>query len=319
MNTLASDIPHATLVAALLAGGLCGCAVPPIQADRSAADSASQEMLQVQIHGDAALPTLIYLPGLHGDWTLVSSFRASVTNQFRFVEFTYPRNAEWSLDDYAAGIESALLTNGITHGWLVGESFGSQVAWAIVGRSQARADAASAMKLSADNAPMAVLPFTPDGVILAGGFVRHPLPWGVSWVKRATACTPQWGLKAGLWIYGRYARFRHRQAPETLACIREFVQRRQEPQDRLAIQHRLALIRENDPRPVARKTDLPVYALAGLVDPLVPNPWVRGWLKKHCPGYRGSRLIWRADHNVLGTAPRQSVEQVARWTEARKP
>jgi len=29
------------------------------------------EELQLRIHGQASLPTLIYLPGLHGDWTLI--------------------------------------------------------------------------------------------------------------------------------------------------------------------------------------------------------------------------------------------------------
>jgi len=96
--------------------------------------------------------------------------------------------------------------------------------------------------------------------------------------------------------------------------MREFVQRRQDPLDRLAIGHRLKLIRENDPRAVAKATRVPVYALSGLVDPLVPNPWVRRWLERNCPGYRGSRMILRADHNVLATAPQLAVAQVARWT-----
>src|ERR1039458_3005433 len=28
------------------------------------------EKLEMRVYGDAALPTLIYLPGIHGDWTL---------------------------------------------------------------------------------------------------------------------------------------------------------------------------------------------------------------------------------------------------------
>ena len=75
------------------------------------------EELQVRIHGDAALPTLIYLPGIHGDWTLVGDFRRQLAGTVRFVEFTYPRTLIWSLDDYAAAIESALAQNGITAGW----------------------------------------------------------------------------------------------------------------------------------------------------------------------------------------------------------
>src|SRR5512143_2946717 len=95
------------------------------------------EKLQVRIHGDTSLPTLIYLPGLHGDWTLVSSFRAAVAGSVRFVEFSYPRTVTWSLDDYARALEAELLARGIGHGWLLGESFGSQPAWQLVARSLA--------------------------------------------------------------------------------------------------------------------------------------------------------------------------------------
>jgi len=67
-----------------------------------------KEKLEMRTYGDASLPTLIYLPGLHGDWTLVGSFRHALGGRVRFVEFTYPRTLTWSLDDYAANLESAL-------------------------------------------------------------------------------------------------------------------------------------------------------------------------------------------------------------------
>src|SRR2546423_13726268 len=42
-----------------------------------------EEQIQLRIHGDPIKRTLIYLPGMHGDWTLVSSFRAAVGDQVR--------------------------------------------------------------------------------------------------------------------------------------------------------------------------------------------------------------------------------------------
>jgi hypothetical protein len=90
------------------------------------------EDLQLRIYGEASLPTLIYLPGLHGDWTLIGGFRHAISDKVRFVEVTYPRTLTWSLDDYATAIESALAQNGITGGWLLGESFASQVVWGAV-------------------------------------------------------------------------------------------------------------------------------------------------------------------------------------------
>src|SRR5215472_4578534 len=74
----------------------------------SLAPQIEPEALQVRVHGAPELPTLIYLPGLHGDWTLVRSFRTALGNRVRFVELTYPRSLTWSLDDYAGAIEDAL-------------------------------------------------------------------------------------------------------------------------------------------------------------------------------------------------------------------
>ncbi|MDE3068653.1 MAG: hypothetical protein KGJ60_14045, partial [Verrucomicrobiota bacterium] len=82
-----------------------------------------EEELQLRIHGDGSLPALIYLPGLHGDWTLIGGFRNAVAGKVRFVELTYPRALGWLLDDYAAAIETALSRHGISRAWLLGESF----------------------------------------------------------------------------------------------------------------------------------------------------------------------------------------------------
>src|SRR6185312_6790167 len=111
------------------------------------------EELQIRIQGDASQPTLIYLPGLHGDWTLIPSFRRALGNRARFVEVTYPRTLTWSLEDYAANLEAALAQNGITRGWILAESFGSQVLWPMVAREK----------------------FQIQGIVLAGGFVKHPI------------------------------------------------------------------------------------------------------------------------------------------------
>src|SRR5208337_1274572 len=101
--------------------------------------------------------TLVYLPGLHGDWTLIGGFRKALAGRVRFAEVTYPRTLVWSLEDYAAGVEQGLAQQGIRSGWLLGESFSSQVVWALVARNCLQT----------------------QGVILAGGFARHPMHWAV--------------------------------------------------------------------------------------------------------------------------------------------
>jgi pimeloyl-ACP methyl ester carboxylesterase len=264
------------------------------------------EEIQIRIHGDAALPTLVYLPGLHGDWTLVTSFRCALENRVRVVVAVYPRTLTLSLEEYTQAVETALLAHGINKAWILGESWGSQIAWKLVGRNLATA---------ARPAGLAAAGFHVEGLIFAGGFVKHPWSWGppaLGWIGQHT---PTLFYRLGLGVYARYARFRHRHAPETLASIGEFVERRTEL-DRRAMRHRLDLLSTYDPRPVACATRLPVHYLAGLVDPLVPWPLVRRWLRRNCPGYRGGRTFWLADHNVLATAPVRSADLVVEWMKA---
>ncbi len=248
------------------------------------------EELQLRIHGDASLPTLIYLPGLHGDWTIIGGFRRALAGRARFVEFTYPRTLDWSLDDYAAAIESALEKNGITTGWLLGESYGSQIVWPLIARGK----------------------FPAKGMILAGGFVKHPLHGAIRLMEILIGTIP---LAIVVWVlfsWTKIARYRYRRSPQALAAIDEFVSRRTEL-DRRAAQHRLHLIAENDPREAARKTTVPIFCLTGWLDPIVPWPLVRSWVKKNCPALRAYKIIGRADHNVLGTASKASAEQILEW------
>ena len=130
---------------------------------------------------------------------------------------------------------------------------------------------------------------------------------------RVSSLVPLWFVRLFCLLYARYARFRHKCAPETLASVAEFVANRTVEADRRAIVRRYALIADNDLRPVARASRIPVFYLAGSVDPLVPWCFVRWWLRRNCPGYRGGTTIWRADHNVLGTAPQKSAEQIMKW------
>jgi pimeloyl-ACP methyl ester carboxylesterase len=248
------------------------------------------EQLEMRIHGDAAQPTLVYLPGLHGDWTLVGSFRRALGSRVHFVEMTYPRTLTWSLEDYAEAIETALAEQGILRGWLLGESFGSQLVWPLVARSR----------------------FQVEGVILAGGFVRHPMRWGVRLAERLTGGISLSLMTRILFGYAKVARYRYRHAPEVMTNIQEFINRRTEL-DRQAAVHRLRLIARHDPRSIARQTKLPVYAITGLMDPVVPWWFVRPWLKRNCPSLREYRIIGRADHNVLGTGAQSAAAHVLRW------
>jgi pimeloyl-ACP methyl ester carboxylesterase len=258
-----------------------------------------REALQLHIEGAADLPTLVYLPGMHGDWTLVSGFGEAVKGKARFVKMIYPRTLDWSLRDYANAVEDALLANGVDSGWLLAESFGSQVAWPLCERA-------------ASDGPRR---FRPKGVILAGGFVRHPLYWGVRLLRWWVAGLSQRRMQRFLRLYAGYVKWRHPHLKHLDERIDAFVQRRTED-DLQAIAHRLDLIAANHPSPIVSALDIPVYYLAGLVDPLVPWPWVRLWLSRNCVQYRGGATILRADHAVLCSAPEPSAARVLAWMKA---
>ncbi len=249
-----------------------------------------REILQVRVHGRRDLPVLVYLPGLHGDWTLIGGFRRALRERVCFVEMAYPRTLTWSLDEYAAAIEKGLAEEGITSGWLLGESFGSQVMWALLARGR----------------------FPVIGAILGGGFVRHPMQLAVAMAERVGGSLPLRWVTGALFGYAKIARFRFRNSPGTLAGINEFIERRTEL-DRQAAIHRLRLIAANDPATIACACKIPLYGLTGFWDPVVPWVLVRRWVKRRCVSLRAYKIIWNADHNVLGTAPGQAAEQVLAW------
>jgi pimeloyl-ACP methyl ester carboxylesterase len=248
------------------------------------------ESTEVRIHGSPVLPTLVYLPGLHGDWTLIGRFRRALGDRVRFVELTYPRTLDWSLHDYAAGVEQALRDHGIESGWLLAESFGSQVAWPLLERGN----------------------FKASGVILAGGFVRHPIIWAVRAAEQVTGGISFGLLTKILFGYARLTRAHYAKVPEVLQEIKDFMARRTEL-DRQAAKHRLHLLARSNFCPIAQKSEVPVYAVTGAFDPIVPWFSVRHWLKKHCPALRDYQILWRADHNVLGTGSKAAAAQVLNW------
>ena len=257
--------------------------------------SGIQPRLQLRIHGAAGAPTLVYLPGLHGDWTLIGSFREALGNRVRFVEVAYSDTLTWSLEEHAIAVEIALREKGINRGWLLGESFGSQIAWIMISRQR----------------------FQSDGVILAGGFVRHPARWAANFAAWCTLKMPLALIKTMLRGYALLGPYRFQRYPETVACIRKYVESFTENR-REALAYRLRLVAESDPCAGARQIETPVFALSGFWDPIVPWMAVRTWLKRNCSALRQYRIIWRADHNVLGTSAGAATELVLRWMGAQK-
>ena len=254
----------------------------------------TSEQIEIRIYNPHVEPTLIYLPGLHGDWTLIGGFRRALGSRARFVEVVYPRTLTWSLEQYAQAIETALERHGISHGWLLGESFGSQLVWALAARKT----------------------FRFDGFIFAGGFVPHPLPWAVPLAEWLVGNIPDPLLSCTTFVYAKLLRVRYRRSTDVLETIAEFLGRRTDL-DRRAVKHRLRLIRENDLCAVAERTSGPVFMLSGLWDPIVIWGPVRRWMRQRCPGLREFKILPGADHNVLGTASKEAADVILNWVDVR--
>jgi len=256
--------------------------------------------LQMRVSGEPGRPVLVYLPGLHGNWLLSCDFQQALAGAVRYVEFAYPCHTRWDLPDYAAAIEDALLKAGFREGWLLGESFGSQVMWALFARVQAA---------QAQGRPS----FTVLGLILAGGFVRHPLPWGVRLVRHFHGCLPLSILMRGMRVYLASLKNRHPEKPAVAGQLDEYRQIHGQEDSRQAVVRRYDLILRHDWRPVARQCRLPVFYLTGFWDIIVMWFLVQPWLRRHCPGYRGWRCLFGGEHNILGSQPEAAAHQVRLW------
>jgi pimeloyl-ACP methyl ester carboxylesterase len=197
------------------------------------------------------------------------------------------------LEDHAAAVEAALAARDIRQGWLLGESFSSQVVWSLIARG----------KLDV------------TGIILAGGFVKHPMPWAAR--PLGALCRPSvWRLFAPVYrAYGKIFRWKSRDDPQAQANLDAFLARRTDL-DFQAMRHRLALVADSDPRAIACRVTVPVFGLTGFVDPIVPWPCVRRWLRRNCPSLRDYRIIPGSDHNVLNMAAPASAKLILRWMNA---
>ena len=136
--------------------------------------------------------------------------------------------------------------------------------------------------------------------------------WAVRLAERLTGALSLGLITRILFGYARLVRWRYRHSPELTRNIEEFIARRTKL-DQQAAQHRLHILAANDPCAIAQVATVPIYALTGLFDPIVPWLWVRRWLRRNCPALREYKIVWTADHNVLSTAAELSANQIVNW------
>jgi pimeloyl-ACP methyl ester carboxylesterase len=240
--------------------------------------------------GDPNAPALLYLPGVHGDWTPQVGARSKLSEKFHLVETAYPRVDDWSIDDYAQSLNDLLDRLGIESAHIVGESFGSLVGW----------------QFGVKN-PQRVRSFT-----LLGGFARAPRFRVAAAASAALKTLPTGLLESTIDFYvaGKQAIGQQRETFHSGA----YPATRTES-GRLATANRMSIIQSTDFRQHLTDIDFPVRYLGGANDIVVPVRREISTLSKHLPPDVGfqSELISGAPHAIIASHPQETADQVSQW------
>ena len=198
-----------------------------------------------QTAGDPSAPVIVYLPGVHGDWTPQVGARPIISRDFHFVETAYPRVEHWTIEDYALALTELLDALEIESAHLVGESFGSLVAW----------------QFGIAN-PHRVRSFT-----LVGGFSRPPRFRVAAAAAVALKSLPTRLLESGIDVYvaGKTAAGEHREIFQAGAYPAARTLR-----GRRATANRMSIIQKAEFRDQLKEVRFPVRYLGGARDVIVP-------------------------------------------------
>ena len=243
-----------------------------------------------QIAGDTRATPIVYLPGVHGDWTPQGRARSILSREYQFVETAYPRVEYWTIDDYARALKELLDALGIESAHIVGESFGSLVAWQF-GVAH----------------PRRVRSFT-----LVGGFSRAPRFRIAAAASAALKCIPTRVLEStiDLYVAGKSALGEHREASAAgaYAATRTDGGRR-------AAANRMSIIQQTEFRSHLPQIHFPVRYVGGARDLVVPVrreiATLYNHLRPHCDFQ--STLIAGAPHAIIASHPEKTVEHMVRW------
>lgn len=244
-----------------------------------------------QTGGKKTGPPLVYLPGVHGDWTAQGRARPILSRDFHLIETAYPRIETWSIDDFAAALKDLLDSLGIESTHLVGESFGSLVAW----------------KFGIAH-PERVRSFT-----LVGGFARPPRLGVAAAAASALRVIPTSMLESAIDLYvaGKSALGQQR---DSFADLGAYPAARTERGQR-AVANRMRIIQKTDFRDQLEMVRFPVRYVGGARDIVVPVRREIATLDTHLPPHCDfqSELVAGAPHTLIASHPEETAEYISRW------
>lgn len=247
-----------------------------------------------QATGKEDSPPVVYLPGVHGDWTPLARARSLLNAEVRLVEAAYPRLSHWKLEDFARALEELLDALELESAHLVGESFGSLVAWEF-GVSR---------------------PERVRSLLLVGGFSQPPPFGGAAIARHALSLMPTVLLEAGVDLYVAHQNWRgqHRLPPaegaRPYAAVRTSRGRR-------ATANRMQIIQRTDFRPHLPRVAFPVRYIGGEKDRLVSVRREVGTLESHLSPACDfqSRVLPAAPHMIIASHPEQTAAQIKSWVQ----
>ncbi len=250
------------------------------------ADFAASDRLLHRISGPEQAPVLVYVPGIHGDWTPMVNCRGYLARRLRLVELAYPWRARWLLDDFADALAAKLDELGIESAHLLAESFGSIVGWQFA----------------------LTRPRRVRSLVLAGGFCRPPwssfLPAALATMA---AIPPRWVDS----VIGAYIRLHAgRRDYDADAGFPPFSASRGREGWR-ACRNRLRVIRATDLRRRLGEIRCPVAYVGGGRDLVVPvRREIRCLRESLHPDCRFTQwIVEGAPHPILPARP----QSVANW------
>lgn len=233
-------------------------------------------------------PIVVYLPGVHGDWTSFHRIRPFLERDVALVELSYPKSEIAGLPEIAAKIVRLVRALDVRNAHLLGESFGSLVAWRM---------ALDAPDLTAS-------------LILAAGFTSPPplRRAHLAFLALRTMPTPLFEL-----LIDAYVAIQNRLGtgrPTPGEQLSPFFALRSDD-GRLAVARRMETIQHSDLRAELSRIRAPVRYLGGKFDLVVPALREARTISSLVGDFESE--TWGAPHTLMVTHPERCAAAILRW------
>lgn len=246
-----------------------------------------------QVSGQEDTPPVVYLPGVHGDWTPLNRARPLLAERLLLIEAAYPRVEHWTLEDFSQSLANLLDVLELQSVHVIGESFGSLVGWEF-GLSFAE---------------------RVRSLILVGGFSQPPRYRAAGTVSSALRVLPTLLLEKGIDWYVAL-KTRRGQARTSPGSVPPYPATRTE-RGKFATARRMAIIQRSDFRQRLRDVRFPVRYIGGGADWVIPVRREIETLERTLPRgceFKG-KVIEGAPHMIIASHPEQTVDQIVSWVQ----